>query len=113
MIHVRESGKFVTPLMPAGPRVPREDFQVRAGAAGFDYLIELVRLAAVLTFSGQKNIFLPASGLESAGVFASCAEKNEVRDVAEIESDTTPVRATVNYDPGVKTFPRQPKRSKC
>lgn len=90
--------------MPAGPRVPREDLQVRAGAARFDYLIELVRLAAVLTLSGQKNIFLSASGLESAGVFASCAEKNELRDVAEIESNTRPGWATVNYDPSVKTF---------
>ena len=68
------------------------------GRAGFDDGIKLIRLSRVLPLLGGKVIDLPATGTERSRVLPAHAKQDKLRDIAEIEADTTAVGAAVFAD---------------
>src|SRR5215470_12074400 len=89
---------LVAPSGPAAATSPRKQLQEWPGRTRLDNLVLLVRLARMLALSRRQQIHLPASRGKCAGVLAAHAEQNQLGHVAEIEADTTTVRAAVLAD---------------
>ena len=75
--------------------------------------ILLVGLAAVFALARRREVHLPASRRERAGILAAHAEQHDLGDVAEVEADAAPVGAAVlaHLVPDEVGFVRKPQAS--
>src|SRR5262245_36137469 len=86
---------LTSPVRPTRARASCEQFDKGTWAARLDDIVLLIRLAAVLAFPRGQIIHLPPAGTESARVLSSRSKQDQLRHVAEIESDATAVRPAV------------------
>ena len=86
---------LVAPCKPIWPRPARKHFEERAGATILDQSILFVGLARMLALTSADVIYLSPARIEGAGIFSSNAEKQNLRDVTKIKSNSSTIRSTV------------------
>lgn len=90
--------RLIAPHRPILPRAPSEQFEERTGTARLDDIVLLVRLAGMFSLARRQKVDLSSSGRERAGVLAAHAEQDQLRDIAKIKTDASPIRAAVLAD---------------
>jgi len=77
------------------PKTASEQFEVGAGAATFDDVVDFVRFARVLTLPSLDDVHLPTTGRKGARVLSPDAEKYQFGSVSKIESNAATVWAAI------------------
>src|SRR5262249_36593783 len=97
--HVVIAG-LIAPCRPAPARSAGEHFQVWPARAGFDDVVLLVGLAAVLALAGGDEVDLTPARRKGPRGRPSAAhpEQDQLGDIAEVEADAAPVAAAVLAD---------------
>src|SRR6267142_2478088 len=88
-------GRLIAPDYPSFPLTSRKEFKIRFGTASFDDSVLLVRLTRMFALAGCKKIYLPPTRSKGARVLAAHAKQDQLGVIAEIETNATPIRATI------------------
>src|SRR5438552_13918106 len=86
------------PANPAPPPPARKQLEVRAGTAGFDNAVLLVRLPGVFPLAAFQVVDLPPSILQGPCILSPNTKKQKLSDIAKIESDTTAIGPAIFPD---------------
>src|SRR5262245_43237103 len=86
---------LIAPGGPAISRAARKQLEKRPRAASFKNVVLLIWLARMLALARCQQVHLPPPRREGAGVLAAHTEQDQLSDIAEIETDSAPVRAAV------------------
>src|SRR5882672_7948850 len=87
--------RLIAPGYPSFPLTSRKEFKTRPSTASLDDSVLLIGLAGMFTFARCKKIYLPPTWSKRARVLTAHAKQDQFGNIAEIETDATPIRAAI------------------
>src|SRR5882762_7788814 len=87
--------RLIAPGYPSFPLTSRKEFKKRFPTARLDNSVLLIGLAGMFALTRCKKIYLSPTRSKRARVLAAHAKQDQFGNIAEIETDATPIRAAI------------------